>query len=88
MKKLALCTLASAAAVSFAQAAAASEAHYYVVLDTATNKCAIADQRPSSAGHTVDDKIYFKTRAEAETGMQAMKACRAAQANSSENRLR
>lgn len=86
MKKLSLCALACGATASFAQAA--SEAHYYVVLDTATNKCAIVDQRPKSTARTVDDKIYFKTREEAETGMQAMKACRAAQANSSDNRLR
>ncbi len=86
MKKLSLCALACAATASSAQAAA--ETHYHVVLDTVTNRCAIVDQLPSSAARTVDDKIYFKTRAEAETGMQAMKACRATQANSSDNRLR
>lgn len=86
MKKLALCALACAASASFAQAAAAAQ--YYVVLDTATNKCAIVNHRPKSTARTVDDEIYFKTRSEAETGMQAMKACRTAQADSSDNLLR
>jgi hypothetical protein len=86
MKKLSLCALACAATASFAQAA--PEAHYYVVLDTATNRCAVVDHWPKSAGRAVDEKIYFKTRSEAETGMQAMKACRTAHADSSDRQLR
>ena len=86
MKRLSLCALACAATASIAQAAPAT--HYYVVLDPATNRCAVVDHWPKSAARAVDERIYFKTRSEAETGMQAMKACRAAQANSSDNRLR
>jgi hypothetical protein len=86
MNKLALCSLACLSAASFAQAEAA--ARYYVILDTATNKCAVIDHWPKSAGRAVDERIYFKTRSEAETGMQAMKACRTAQASSSDSRLR
>jgi hypothetical protein len=77
--KLALCALACLATPSFAQTAAA--AHYYVVLDSATNKCAIVDHRPKSKARTIDDEIYFKTRSEAKTGMQAMKACGTVQAD-------
>jgi hypothetical protein len=87
MKKLALSGIMAFAATSaLAQTAVASK--YYVVLDTATNTCAIVDQRPNSAAHSVDDKIYFKTRSEAETGMQSMKACRMARADSGDNQLR
>jgi hypothetical protein len=84
MKKLALGALACAAAGSVAQAAEA--AHYYVVLDTATNKCAVVDHRQKSTAPTIDDEIYFKTRAEAEAAVKGMKECRMLQATSNNPR--
>ncbi len=59
-----------------------------VVLDCTTNKCSIVDQRPKSTVRTVDDEIYFKTRSEAEMGMQAMKAGKTSQADSRDSRPR
>jgi hypothetical protein len=52
-----------------------------VVRDPTTKKCAIVDRRPTTKADTIDEQIYFKTRAEAETGMQSMKACGTVQAD-------
>ncbi|OJU25215.1 MAG: hypothetical protein BGN91_00395 [Nitrobacter sp. 62-13] len=73
MKKLALCALACLATGSFAQTGASAK--FYVVRDPTTKKRAIVDRRPTTKADTIDEQIDFKTRAEAETGMQSMKAC-------------
>jgi hypothetical protein len=85
MKKLALGALiACAAAPSFAESGAAAQ--YYVILDTATNRCAVVDHRPKSTTPVIDDEIHFKTRAEAEAAVKGMKECRMLQASSNNPR--
>jgi hypothetical protein len=80
MKKYVLCALFACAADSaFAETTVSTQ--YYVVRDQATKKCAIVDERPGTKTTTVDDEIFFRTRTEAETGMQAMKACTAVPAD-------
>lgn len=71
MKKLALAfCLVVLALPAFAQ-------EFYVVQDTATKKCTIVDKKPTVTTMTVvsPSGTIYKTRAEAETGMQTVKVC-------------
>ena len=69
--KYALCGVALAALVT--PALAANE--FYVVQDTATNKCSIVEQKPTAATMKVIGTAAYKTQAEAAAGMKADKAC-------------
>ena len=81
MEKLASSVLAACAAAALSAHTAAS-VEYYVVLDWATNRCAIVDERPKSGTRAIDDRLHYKTRSEAEAGMKAIEGCRMLQANS------
>jgi len=52
-------------------------ADFYVVQDTATKKCTIVEQKPTSTTTTVVTPagVVYKTRAEAEAGMKTVKVC-------------
>jgi len=69
--------LIAACAASFAFAAQAQTAEFYVVQDTATKKCTIVDKKPTVATETVvsPSGTIYKTRAEAEAGMKTVKVC-------------
>jgi hypothetical protein len=71
--KYALCGVALAALVT--PALAANE--FYVVQDTASKKCSIAEQKPTVATSTLVGTASYKTQAEAETAMKADKVCAA-----------
>jgi len=71
--KYALCGVALAALVT--PALAANE--FYVVQDTASKKCSIAEQKPTVATSTLVSTTAYKTQAEAETAMKADKICAA-----------
>jgi len=71
--KYALCGVALAALVT--PALAANE--FYVVQDTASKKCSIAEQKPTVATSTLVSTTAYKTQAEAETAMKADKLCAA-----------
>ena len=71
--KYALCGVALAALVT--PALAADE--FYVVQDTATNKCSIVEQKPTSATMKLIGTTVYTTQAEAEAGMKAEKVCAA-----------
>jgi hypothetical protein len=71
--KYALCGVALAALVT--PALAANE--FYVVQDTASKKCSIAEQKPTVATSTLVGTAAYKTQAEAETAMKADKICAA-----------
>ena len=71
--KYALCGVALAALVT--PALAANE--FYVVQDTSSKKCSIAEQKPTVATSTLVGTAAYKTQAEAETAMKADKICAA-----------
>jgi hypothetical protein len=48
---------------------------YYVVQDTATKKCTIVEQKPTSTTMVQVGPMAFKTRTEAEAGMKTIKVC-------------
>ena len=48
---------------------------FYVVQDTATKKCTIVEQRPTSTTMVMVGPVGFKTRTEAESGMKTTKVC-------------
>jgi sporulation protein YlmC with PRC-barrel domain len=72
MKKL---ILAGATALALTSAALAD---FYVVQDTSTRRCSLAEERPTGKGAVVvaGTKVY-KTREDAETAMNAAAACKA-----------
>lgn len=57
-------------------AAIAQEAEFYVVQDKTTKKCSVSDKKPTSESTQtiVSDGIY-RTRNEAEAGIEKIKAC-------------
>jgi hypothetical protein len=69
--KYALCAIALAALAT--PALAASE--FYVVQDTATNKCSVVEQRPTAANMKLVGTTVYKTQIEADIGMKADKVC-------------
>ena len=68
--------LIPAAAVAIMTGAAYAQTEFYVVQDTSTKKCTIADKKPTTTNTVVvgDGKV-FKTRTAAETGMKTIKVC-------------
>jgi len=67
----------AAAALVIAFTAPAMAQEFYVVQDTATKKCTIVEQKPTSTTTTVVTPAgtIYKTRAEAEAGMKTVKVC-------------
>ena len=50
---------------------------FYVVQDAKTKKCTVVDKKPAEASMTVVSpaSAVYKTKAEAEAGMKAVKVC-------------
>jgi hypothetical protein len=48
---------------------------FYVVQDTATKKCTIVDQKPTTTTMVQVGPAAFKTRTEAESGMKSIQVC-------------
>jgi len=71
--KYALCGVALAALVT--PALAANE--FYVVQDTASQKCSVVEQKPTVTTMKLVGTAVYKTQTEAETAMKADKICAA-----------
>jgi hypothetical protein len=71
--KYALCGVALAALVT--PALAANE--FYVVQDSASQKCSVVEQKPTVATIKLVGTAVYKTQTEAETAMKADKICAA-----------
>jgi hypothetical protein len=69
--------LIAAAALVIAFSAPALAQEFYIVQDTATKKCTIVEQKPTSSTMTVVTPAgtVYKTRTEAEAGMKTVKVC-------------
>jgi hypothetical protein len=48
---------------------------YYVVQDTATKKCTIVEEKPTTSTVVRVGPLAFKSRSEAEEGMKTVKVC-------------
>ena len=48
---------------------------FYVVQDTATKKCTIVDQKPTTTTMVMVGPVGFKSRTEAESGMKSIQVC-------------
>ena len=48
---------------------------FYVVQDTATKRCTIVNQKPTTTSMVQVGPLAFKTRVEAESGMKTIKVC-------------
>jgi hypothetical protein len=60
-----------------APASALTAAEFYVVQDTATKRCQVVDQKPTSITTVIvgDGKVYT-SRSEADTAMRSVEVCR------------
>lgn len=66
-------TAAALAGVFAAPAFAADE--FYIVQDTATKRCHIVEQRPTTTTTTIVGHGAYKTRVEAESELKTVKVC-------------
>jgi hypothetical protein len=60
-----------------ASASAAAAAEYYVVQDTATKRCQVVEQKPTSIATVIvgEGKVYA-SRTEADNAMKSVEVCR------------
>lgn len=74
MKRLVLAAVLVTAFSTAALAQATTE--YYVVQDVKTKKCTVVDKKPATTTEVtiVSDGVY-KSRTEAETGLNSVKVC-------------
>ena len=72
MKRLML-----AAALATSVSPALAQSGFYIVQDSATKKCTIVSERPTTTTTTVvsPSGVTYTTRAEAEAGMKTVKVC-------------
>jgi hypothetical protein len=66
-----------AALIAAGLASPALAAEYYVAQNNATHKCSIVSHKPDGKTLTMLGTQGFKSRAEAETAMKGMSACKA-----------
>ncbi len=59
----------------------ASAAEFYIVQDTATKRCQIEKQKPTSITLVVVADKVFTTRTEAENSIKSVEACRRGEAD-------
>jgi hypothetical protein len=52
-----------------------SSTEYFVVLDTKTKTCTVADKKPKTKTLRIVGDATYRTQAEAESGMKTIKVC-------------
>jgi hypothetical protein len=67
--------LLTAAVVTAAFATPALAQEFYIVQDSATKRCQIVEQRPTTTTTTVVGDGMYKTKVEAESAMKTVKVC-------------
>jgi hypothetical protein len=77
MKNAIICSamLLAVTGAAIMPAAAQTTTEYYVVQDVKTKKCTIVDKKPTSTTEVTVLGNTFKSRTEAETGMNTEKVC-------------
>ena len=61
--------------VTVAAAETRSSTEYFVVLDTKTKPCTVADKKPKTKTLRIVGDATYRTQAEAESGMKMIKVC-------------
>ena len=74
MKTIPIATSIAALAMTAAIAETRSS-EYFVVLDTKTKTCTVADKRPKTKTLKIVGDATYRTQAEAENGMKIIKVC-------------
>ena len=64
-----------AAALAAFVSPALAQSIFYIVQDSATKKCTIVSERPTSTTVVSPAGVTYTTRAEAEAGMKTVKVC-------------
>lgn len=75
MRKILLAGAMVAGAVLPAAAQTTIVTEYYVIQDSATKRCTIVNERPTSSTSVVLDLGIFRTRTDAELGARKSKVC-------------
>jgi hypothetical protein len=74
MKTIPIAT-SMAALMMTAAIAETRSSEYFVVLDTKTKTCAVADKKPKTKTLKIVGDATYRTQAEAENGMKIIKVC-------------
>ena len=75
MKTVLIANCVAILAMSAAAAETRSSTEYFVVLDTKTKTCTIADKKPKTKTLKIVGDATYRTQAEAENGMKIIKVC-------------
>jgi hypothetical protein len=75
MKTILIANCVAILAMSAAAAETRSSTEYFVVLDTKTKTCTIADKKPKTKTLKIVGDATYRTQAEAENGMKIIKVC-------------
>lgn len=75
MKTILIANCVAVLAITAASAETRSSTEYFVVLDTKTKTCAVADKKPKTKTLKVVGDATYRTKAEAENGMKIIKVC-------------
>jgi len=75
MKTILIANCVAVLAITAAFAETRSSTEYFVVLDTKTKICAVADKKPKTKTLKIVGDATYRTQAEAENGMKIIKVC-------------
>ena len=75
MKTVLIANCVAILAMSAAAAETRSSTEYFVVLDTKTRICSIADKKPKTKTLKIVGDATYRTQAEAENGMKIIEVC-------------
>ena len=75
MKTILIANCVAVLAITAASAETRSSTEYFVVLDTKTKTCAVADKKPKTNTLKIVGDATYRTQAEAENGMKIIKVC-------------
>jgi hypothetical protein len=75
MKTILVANCVAVIAMTAAVAQTRSSTEYFIVLDTKTKTCTVADKKPKTKTLKVVGDATYRTQAEAENGMKIIKVC-------------
>ena len=75
MKTILVANCVAVIAVTAAAAQTKSSTEYFIVLDTKTKTCTVADKKPKTKTLKIVGDATYRTQAEAESGMKIIKVC-------------
>ena len=75
MKTILVANCVAVIAMTAAAAQTKSSTEYFIVLDTKTQTCTVADKKPKTKTLKIVGDATYRTQAEAENGMKIIKVC-------------